>query len=347
VAYGRSDPDALVAAFASSDFSHDDAAWEEAVAQEKPPGEYDIPDIDADGNYNSPVLTRVLEGYQAYLEDRGQRRSFIVLLDSTRSNLERLLQTMDVCLQEGLDDPNNPIHQAARAGFDDFLTGLDELQDSIEQRDLKLADGAFEMLRLGTNRIMDAYAFFQKLRNVVMTLNCPQCEAENRKGDVKCQACGLTLPQFETVSQGRVLAENAEGVPGHENSLPALTTPNYQKLEVAISRWRQNELNDSALWDEIAQVEVNMTGHRQVNQSEMEDTEGLTQQEQEVTLRLLGLIDEALEGSLQALAEMKNYWEDKDMAHLDQGMAMMGPPTQQMIEAFLALQSITVEEESS
>lgn len=345
MAFGRSDPDALVAAFASSDFSHDDTAWNEAVEQDKAPGEFDIPEIDAEGNYNSPVLTRVLDGYAAYLEDRSQRRAFTNTLDSVRTQVERLLNTMDVCLQEGLDDPNNPIHQAARAGFEDFLTGLDELQDSIEQRDQKLANGAFEMLRLGTNRIMDAYAFFQKLRNVVMTLNCPQCEAENRKGDTKCSACGVTLPQFEAVEEGRVLAENAEGVLRQETPTPALTTPNYQKLELALHRWRQNELDDTALWDEIAQVETNMNGHRQVNQSEMEDTEGLTEQEQEVTLRLLGLIDVALEGSLKALDEMKLFWEDKDMDHLDRGMAMMGPPTQQMIEAFLALQSITVEEE--
>jgi len=64
-----------------------------------------------------------------------------------------------------------------------------------------------------------------------------------------------------------------------------------------------------------------------------------------VTLRLLGLIDVALEGSLKALEEMKLYWDDRDSDHLDKGMAMMGPPTQQMIEAFLALQSITVEED--
>ncbi len=345
MAFGRSDPDALVAAFASSDFSHDDSAWNEAVAQDKAPGEYDIPEIDADGNYNSPVLTRVMDAYTAYLEDRGQRRVFTTLLGETRTKVEQLLNTMDVCLQEGLDDPNNPIHQAARAGFEDFLTGLDELQDSVEQRDSKLAEGAFEMLRLGTNRIMDAYAFFQKLRNVVMTLNCPQCEAENRKGDTKCHACGVTLPQFETVSEGRVLAENAEGVPRQESATPALTTPNYQKLELALQRWRQNEIDDPALLAEINQVETNMNGHRGVNQNEMDDTEGLTDQEQEVTLRLLGLIDVALEGSLNALAEMKLYWEDKDSDHLDKGMAMMGPPTQQMIEAFLALQSITVEED--
>lgn len=345
VAFGRSDPDALVAAFASSDFSHDDEAWNTAVEQDKAPGEFDIPEIDADGNYNSPVLTRVLDAYAAYQEDRGQRRAFTTLLEETRANLERLLNTMDVCLQEGLDDPNNPIHQAARAGFEDFLTGLDELQDSIEQRNTRLAAGAIEMLRLGTNRIMDAYAFFQKLRNVVMTLNCPQCEAENRKGDIKCHACGQTLPQFETPGEGRVLAENAEGVLQQEVVAPALTTPNYQKLELALHQWRQNELEDDALRDEIAQVETNMNGHRQVNKNEMEDTEGLTDQEQEVTLRLLGMIDVALEGSLAALEEMKLYWEDKDMDHLDRGMAMMGPPTQQMIEAFLALQSITVEED--
>ena len=323
MAFGRSDPDALVAAFASSDFSHDDTAWNEAVEQDKAPGEFDIPEIDADGNYNSPVLTRVLNGYASYQQDRSQRRVFTTLLDTTRTQVERLLNTMDVCIQEGLDDPNNPIHQAARAGFEDFLTGLDELQESVEQRDPKLAEGAFEMLRLGTNRIMDAYAFFQKLRNVVMTLNCPQCEAENRKGDTKCRACGLTLPQFETVSEGRVLAENAEGVLRQETAAPALTTPNYQKLEVALHRWRQNEIDDTALWNEISQVETNMIGHRGVNKNEMDDTEGLTEQEQEVTLRLLGLIEVALEGSLKALEEMKHYWEDKDIDHLDKGMAMM------------------------
>lgn len=345
MAFGRSDPDALVAAFASSDFSGDDAAWQDAVEQDRPPDELAIPEPDVDGNYTSPVLDKVIEAYEDYLRDKSKRRELKLVLQKSREGVEKLLHTMDLCLEEGLDDPNNPIHQAARAGFEEFIQGLDDLEASVEQRDSKLAQAALDLLQQGTNRIMDAFAFFQKLRNVVMTVRCPNCEAENRRGTVKCTACQAPIPQQETLSQGRVVAVNAEGVPQAEAAPAPLTTPNYQRLEQALQKWRQSELNDEGLLADISAVEANMTGHRRVNQAEMEDLEGLTEEEQEITLRLLGSIDIALDGSLQALTEMKLYWEDGDSDHLVKGMAMMGPPTQKMIEAFLALQSITVEEE--
>lgn len=347
MAFGRSDPNALVAAFASSDFSGDEAAWQEAVEQESPPDELAIPEMDADGNYTSPVLERVLQAYDAYLQDKSQRRSLNQVLESTQAGLEKLLNTMDLCIEEGLDEPTNPIHQAARAGFEEFLQGLDLLQQSVEQRKGDLAESAFDLLQQATNRLMDAYAFFQKLRNTLMTVYCPACGAENRRGSPKCGACQTAIPQQETLSEGRLVAENAEGVLQSEAAPPPLTTPNYQRIEVALERWQRQELDDDGLWAEISGVETNMLGHRKVNKAEMDDLEGLTEEEQEVTLRLLGGIDVALEGSLAALADMKLYWDDGNPDHLTRGMAALGPPTQKMIECFLALQSINVEEEQA
>jgi hypothetical protein len=345
VAFGRSDPNALVAAFASSDFSHDDEAWQAAVDEDRPPDELDIPEMDADGNYQAPVLRRVMDAYQSYLADPGMRPNLKQVLESTQKGVEQLLNTMDLCLEEGLDDPHNPIHQAARAGFEEFLQGLGGLQEWLRQRNHDLAPSALEHLQQGANRIMDAFAFFQKLRNVLMTIHCPACDAENRRGTVKCSACQAPIPQLETLSQGRVVAVNAEGVPVAEPTPTPLTTPNYQRLDQAIQNWRQGSLSDDALWQDVTAVESNMAGHRKVNQAEMEDLEGLTDEEQAITARVLGSIDAALDGSLLALAEMKLYWEDGDGDHLTQGMAMLGQPTQKMIEAFLALQSITVEDE--
>lgn len=345
MAFGRPDPDALVAAFASSDFTHDEAAWQAGVAQDRSPDEWAIPELDGEGNYSSPVLDRVRSVYQDFLRQAGRRRTCLEALDKVRDGLERLLSALDLCADSGLDHPENPIHQAARSGFESFLDGLDELQEAVLRSQPELGVDALDHLQAATNRIMDAYAFFQKLRNVAMILVCPHCEAENRRGDAKCHQCSAALPIPEQQLQGQVLAENREGVLQPDTAAPALTTPNFQRVEQAVVAWTQGQLEDDGLLAEITAVESNMSGHREVNRAEMEDTEGLTAEELEVTIRLLGAIDHALEGSLAALATMKEYWDKGDSRAPERGLAQLGPPTQKMIEAFLALQSITIEED--
>ncbi len=133
--------------------------------------------------------------------------------------------------------------------------------------------------------------------------------------------------------------------PSEEEPGPPLTTPNYQRLERATLGWNLGQMSDDELRAELDQVERNMHGHAQVNRQEMEDLEGLTEEEQELTLRLLGAIEAALQGSLAALAEMKLYWQDGQRSHVNRGMGLLGPPTQRMIEAFLALQTVTLEED--
>lgn len=342
MATGRPDPQALVAAFALSDFSKDDN-WQEAVEQDKAPDEYAIPEPDAEGNYRSPVLARVVAAYASFSQG-GDQSLLLEALAHTRAGVERLLDTMELAVQEGLDDPENPIHQSSQAGFDMFLNGLDDLEDAVRDGSELEAQNALTTLQDGTNRIMDAFAFFQKLRNVLMTVHCPACGAENRRGSAKCSACGTNMPHIEERQDGRTVAMNSEGIPIVETAAP-LTTPNYQRLEVALQGWQSRELNDDALRAEIDAVETNMAGHRKANASELEDLDGLTEQEQEVTVRILGAIEAALEGSLAALAEMKLYWEDGDPDHLRRGFSALAGPTQRMIDAFLAMQAISVDEE--
>lgn len=341
---GRPDPNALVAAFAASDFSGDDQAWNEAVEQERPPDEFAIPQPDEDGNYQSPSLTRILEAYRRYLETPEERRALLKVIEQAQQGMDRLLSTLELSAEEGLDDAENPIHQAARTGFDEFLAGLEDLQQALAQRDEDAGEQALGALQSATNRIMDAYAFFQKLRNVAMTVACPSCGAENRKGSPKCSECGTVLPTLEEKTEGRIVAENTEGVLRAETA-PAMTTPNYSRLDQAIGLWRTGESDDARLLSEIQAVESNMNGHQAANRAELEDMEGLTEQEVELTTRILGSIDLALTGSLEAIAEMKLYWEDKDPEHLYRGMTQLGPPTQQMIEAFLAMQSLNTDDE--
>jgi len=119
---------------------------------------------------------------------------------------------------------------------------------------------------------------------------------------------------------------------------PTLTTPNYQKIELELSRWSEGQVSDSQLLETLDVIEANMEGHRQANREELEDLEGLTEEEQEFTTRCLGAVEEALAGSLAALSTMKLYWQDQDKSHLEKGFVELGPPTQRLIEAFLAMQ---------
>lgn len=127
---------------------------------------------------------------------------------------------------------------------------------------------------------------------------------------------------------------------------PTLTTPNYLKIELDLARFHSGEIQAEELRETLRSIQANMAGHLQANREEMEDLEGLTEAEQEFSQACLGDIDQALENSLRALERMQQFWVDENPAHLEAGLELLGPPTQQLIEAFLAMQQAMAVEDA-
>lgn len=340
MAYNRPDAESLVAAFASSDFSRDERAWNDAVAEDRGPDDLQIPEPDEDGNYSNSALDAIMDAMAAHEKGEMSDKEFLALLDRIQVAINDTLAVMDAFIQDGLDDARNPINESLQAGFEEHAEAVDFIRDGIKKKDNRTRSKGLLMVQQATNRIMDAYAFYQRLRNAVTVVFCPQCSAENKLGSDKCGSCHTALPNVvRETAPGRLLAEAADGVLRTE-STHFIKTPNYERIEQAYQRWRERDITDEQFKAELEAVEANMVTHREYNNSEREDLDDLEADERALMIKFLDAVDDAIESNLQALNRMKLYFESHDPQPLAQGFDMLAVATTKMVEAYLAQEAM-------
>ncbi len=346
MAFNRPDADSLVAAFASSDFSSDSESWSSAVAADRPPDELQIPEPDEDGNYSTPALIAVYDALDEFDAGNMKESEILRLFDRIQKTVDDMLVVMDVCVQEGIDDPSNPINEAIAAAFEEHLDALDLLRGATTNKDMAKRGKALTALHAATNRLVDAYAFFQRLRNAASVVYCPNCSNENKFGQSQCSRCKTTLPVGDNLTlQGRLLAEASDGVL-HSESAFFIKTPNYERIETAYTQWKANAISKSELRSELEAVEQNMATHREFNRSERQDLDDLDAEELQMMTKFLNAVDDAIEANLAAINRMKLYYENSDQLNLQQGFDMLALATTKMVEAYLAQEAMMQHAES-
>ncbi len=336
--FDRPDTDAMMAAFMSSDFSRDEKTWNEEVDKARAVDDSYVPEPDADGNYTTPVLERLRDSWQDYRDGKLDDEQMQALLDRCLDNLDNMLLVMKQCVQEGLDDPSNPITVSIKTGFYEHREAVQLMKQFFDANNRKAIEDGLRAAQVATNRLMDAFAFFQRLRAAVAHVHCPHCEVENHKSSTKCVECGQPLPGLPDQPEPRLLAVAADGVSSDENA--AVTTPNFQRITEALARWGVHEMEDDELLAEIEDIEASMRAHKDANDSERRDMEGVTGEELKVMQTLLDGTDKALKANLEALDKMKLYWQDLDPEHIRIGFDMLGKATAQMLEAYQLSQAV-------
>ncbi len=340
MAFNRPDAESLVAAFASSDFSSDSESWNSAVEADRPPDEMQIPEPDEDGNYSTPALIAVYDALDEFDAGTLKEAELMKLFDRIQKTIDDMLVVMDVCVQEGIDDGSNPINEAIATAFEEHLDALDLLRGASTNKDLAKRGRALTALHTATNRLVDAYAFFQRLRNAASVVYCPNCSSENAYGQSLCSNCKATLPIVENVAgQRRLLAEASDGVI-HSESAFFIKTPNYERIENAYTQWKANAIGKAELKAELEAVEQNMATHRDFNQSERQDLDDLDPEELQMMTKFLNAVDDAIEANLAAISRMKLYFENSDQLNLSQGFDMLALATTKMVEAYLAQEAM-------
>jgi hypothetical protein len=330
------DTSSLVAAFASSDFSPNDAEWGQAVARERGSDDLSVPEPDEEGNYDSSIFRAVSSAWQQLCAGAIEDEQFLGLLQKGYQRVETMLRVQQNCVSEGIDDSNNPITQALLVGLNEHRDVFDRFSVAVELRDQHLGYEALADLQHATNHVVQTYAWFQRLRTEAMQMQCPSCGTQTRRDARKCPSCGLSL-QALPAAQPRLLAVASEGT---LKPLPTVTTPNYQRIERALSSWQKQELQDSALHVEISVVVQNMQAHRRANQAERRELADLSEEEQSVLLGLLDAIDEALQMNLDALQTMEQYFRTGESDDLRDGFDRLGPATAQVVQAYVASQTL-------
>jgi hypothetical protein len=331
------DASSLVAAFASADFSRNESDWNQAVARTRGAGDLSIPEPDDQGNYDSAVLRALASGWHQFRSGDVSEVQFLGLLGRAHSRVDTMFKVQQQCVDEGLDDPENPITQALLTSLRRHREVFDKLSVAAELRDERLGGEALTDLQQVTNEMVKAYAWFQHLRAEVLRMPCPSCGAETRRDARKCAHCGQIL-QALPETQTRLLAIASEGTVA---PAPApVSTPNYLRIDQAFTLWQQQQIDDRSLAAEIELVSGNMLAHRKANADERQELAGLIPEEQGQMEWLLDAIDRALERNLEALRMMELYFTTGNSDHLRAGFERLGPATQELVQAYMVSQTL-------
>lgn len=335
----RPDAESLIAAFASSDFSRDEHSWAQAVQEARGSDDLSVPEADAQGNFSSPIQTRILTTLAAYDAGEADAEDVLAVIDRAEDVVGNMLAVAHASEEQGLSDPTNPISQATRSAFEQHAEVLAALRRLIEDKGPDTREAVLELLQDATNELVESYANFQRLRLASMTVLCPTCGAQNRSGSAKCSACSHPLPAPIQEKDSRLLAVAAEGVIVADVVVP-IKTPNYERLERAVSAWESGDIDDDAFEAEVRSVETNMQAHREANEAERADLAELTEDEQQVMLSLLDSVDQALDANLQALDQILVFFTSKNPKTLKSGFDNFAAATRQIVEAYMASQAL-------
>jgi len=345
VDFDRPDTDAMLAAFMDSDFTRDEKAWNEEVDKARSVDDSYIPEPDEHGNYTTPVLERLRDSWADYKAGKLDDEQMQAVLDRCLDSIDNMLVVMQQCVQEGLDDPTNPITVSIRTGFYEHREAVQLMKQFFEADNRNAIEEGLAAAQRATNRLMDAFAFFQRLRAAVTHVTCPHCEMENHKSSTKCQECGNPLPGLPDPPEARLLAVAAEGVAADENA--AVTTPNFQRIADALALWGVHEMEDDALLAEIETVEASMRAHKEANDLDRKDLDGVSGDELKVMQAMVDGVDKALKANLEALEKMKLYWQDGDPEHIRAGFEKLGQATTLMLEAYQFSQTVVTKVEAA
>lgn len=333
----RPDTDTMLEALFTSDFTRDEDSWNEQVEADRP-GAIVIPEPDEEGNFETPASRSINAAWDAFAEDRVDAEQMTEFLDTVGKAIDTQLAFMDQMVAAGEEDPDNPIHQWIYGGFSKQREALDKMKRFFTEGDEAVVEAGLDEFQDGTNQMMQGYAEFQKLRLEAMRISCPKCGADALRGDPKCPSCGTALPQPELPeSQMTIISDDGLQTTIQEEGL---STPNFEKMDIAVDAWRHDELDKAGLQAVHTEVKGNFDAHLADVKKERQRLNELSAQEQEIMVGLLNGTEEALNKSLAAMEKIGIFFETDDPIHLDRGLDQLWEATKLIIRAYQAHEQI-------
>lgn len=333
-----SDVNKMMDAMFHSEFSAGEESWEEAVEKEAVEVEFVMPEPDENGNFETNALRTLREYWHDYFDMTKGKEDVQSVIEKISQVIEERQELMEVGVDEMGDSEDHPINRDVFDAFELHKEGLDLMTNFFETQDENLVNEGFKIIQEATNLLMNAFLRFREDMRVQMRILCPACAAENVRGDDKCSKCGFKLP-VEIIADlpetGRVISE--EGFAEEEEDL---TTDNYDQIAAAMASWKEREIDDDQLLAQINEVEERFKAHRQSLLQEKNDMRGLNENEKRLFTDLTTIIEQALNENLTALAQMKEYFNDRNPLHLDGGFNAFWEATRSIIRSFEASENL-------
>ncbi len=328
----------MMSAMFESDFSTGEETWEEVVEKEAVEMEFVMPEADEKGNYETSALRTLREYWHEYFNMTKEMEEVQSVIEKIGQVIEERQELMEIGISEMGDSAENPINKDIYEAFELHKDGLELMVQYFETQDESQVNEGFKIIQDATNLLMAAFIRFRDEMKIEMRILCPACAAENIKGDDKCVKCGFKLPVeilADVPEGGRIISE--EGFADEEDDL---TTDNYDQIAAAMASWKEREIDDDQLLVEINEVEERFKAHKQSLLQEKSDLRGLNDSEKRIFTDLTKIIEEALNENLAALAQMKEYYNDKNPMNLDNGFNAFWEATRSIIRSFEASENL-------
>lgn len=288
-----------------------------------------LPKPDAEGHYQSPALDHLRATLTEFAGGRLAFEAAASHLEALHADIAGRLECMRISLQQGLDQADDPLHQAILGGLLQFQMALKVGELFVNTGHAEMLNTALQLGQQATDELAVSFHRFAEHARACLFIHCPACSCENDRGAERCTGCGQALPR---------MIESAPAWGEAEPTL-AVTTPNHDRLVAAVEGYRSGALAPEGLHQELTGVWQNLQRHLRTLARDRQEGARLGSP---AYLEVLQAIETGLQASLEAVEEMLGRFDSGLEAHLEQGLELLFEATPCLVEAYEALQNLEV-----
>ncbi|MFA5507630.1 MAG: hypothetical protein WC314_25250 [Vulcanimicrobiota bacterium] len=193
--------------------------------------------LDADGNYDTPLMRSLQQAWSAAEEDEAKLDQLESLLAQIEVVVHEQLEALEDSVQDH-DETEDRVVRTLVSGYRQQLRGLDALQDCLLDYDERYAVEGFRQLQIGINRSVEAY---RELEAALLSTpaqessdQCLRCGTSLNLASSTCGSCGAPVPTLLSRDAPEETEEDSD-----------VTTEEYIKVADVIEEWNTGNLSSA------------------------------------------------------------------------------------------------------
>jgi len=272
--------------------------------------------------YQSPNLKKLLDAGKGVCEGVVSDAELKKVVAEVKAELEKTIEEFSNIKKSTKPDSLTAREQVIRIerAFALHRDALEEINRYFKDGDTGHILNGLDMAQRATNRLYKSFLLLQQAAEVATTRMCIKCGHRNPLGANVCENCGAQLPKMEEKPVSAV-----ELMVGAEEQ-KYYTSPHLDRLIKEVDMLKKGEISPEKFSATIDFMLNNLSVVKKEYRSL--DTSFFTEEEKKMFGDLFTSSEKAIEAYEGALQEMKRYFSDSNIAHLDNGLRLAFEATQ-------------------
>lgn len=190
------------------------------------------------GDFDSPVLKRLRETWNNFLEESSGPREVIRAINWAQQQVDQHINKLQRQVDSGVSDPLSQTFQTIARAFVEHLNAL-----QLMRKEFRYPPGSplyqnffeqgYERAQEATNQMVQAHQ--NKLQHIQQKgwVNCPLCGTRNQRSDHHCAGCRKSVPEIVALLSSARARQSFTPVPSEQTEL----TQVYLQVRSAALEW--------------------------------------------------------------------------------------------------------------